>query len=241
MYIETRQALDGILFPISTKNETEQSETQLSKMAQENEAAETIQEAVRAIFSFYQKGNQQFIEDGNKQYIQPDSHELLSLMGSFYSEKLYSGFGINKKEHRYNPKKELQKRLCDVVYFTKYEDQIYYDQQSWRWFCNPFYSETKMVQRKNNQKSLIAKIEKILKKNIEQWNYESYEVYTNLKDNTHRKFIPSEVEIETSDALFLFYKENNSKSIEKLIISEDISEEIDEKNNLDFYDFEIIL
>ncbi len=172
-------------------------------------AANEIQEAVRGIFSFYKKPNNSFVKDGDRVYIQPDSNMPFEMVSSLYSMTLYKGFGINKKEHRPNLKKEKRRELCDIIYYTKREDQICYEKKSWHWFCNPFYSEARMLERKKQQCALMNKANKILKDHSKNWNYESYHFLTSSKDELYN-FTSTEEDLLTTDAVILFYREATS-------------------------------
>ena len=226
MYHVTRYTLNAYFqAPIAFK----------TQQAQHEEANEVIQSAVQGIFSFYQQGNKQLIR-AEKIYIQPHSHQLLATITSLYSATLYAGFGINKSQYQPNPKRNMQLQLCDIAYFTKHEDQIFYEKRAWQWLCTPYYSEKNVIQRQNQQFSLLDKFKQILSRQFEEWNYESYQLYPSKDNVTTFKF--SKDDKDQLHAVILFYSDSHQDSSED--ISESIMDEIASNRSSESEDFRSI-
>jgi len=169
------------------------------------EGRKVIQSAVSQVLSFYENAPYQ-ASDLNREFVQPQSHELFTIVTSLFSDKLYSGFGINKQELQPNQKNENREQFCDIIYFTKHQDQILYEQESWKWLFCPSTKES-MLRRMQQQFTQRNEIEEIVKLNIQRWNYQSYQFYHYGKGNSTPLHF-SETDQHRLHALILFYKKN---------------------------------
>lgn len=160
----------------------------------------------------------------------PQSHNLLQFVTYLFNDKLYKGFGINKKTFQPNSENDNQLQCCDVIYFTKHLDQIHFEQNAWqRWL--PFsVSSENLLERKKRQSCLMKKIKDLAQKKLAAWNYESFQVFNSSSENTSLDF--SEEDRMRLDAIILFYKKDPALSIksdEKLLKVSDF--EFDAENS----------
>jgi len=179
------------------------------KIKKQKEEEEIIQSAATQILSFYERTSDPAF-DINKKFAQPQSHELFAIVTSLFSDKLYSGFGINKQELQPNKKNENREQLCDVIYFTKHQDQVLYEQKSWKLLYWPS-TKKSLLKRTQQQFALMNKIKEIVKENILRWNYQSYQFY-HYKKGKSTTFHFSETDQHRLHALILFYKEKTANN-----------------------------
>lgn len=164
-----------------------------------------VTSALSSVATFFTQPSEPFYEDPDSKirYLKPNSSQPLAIAMQHFMIGGYAGVGINKQQKCPNPGQAREQWPCDVIYFTKQQDQINYEENNWRWHFSVFQTTKAMVERSQSQIGIQETIEKIVQQNYAAWKYSGFCFYPS---KALSKCPFPEQDAKRLHALFLFYQ-----------------------------------
>lgn len=164
-------------------------------------------EAVQAVISFLEPSdpNEYRDADSGKTYYNPDHSHLVPLAMSYFSQGQYKGIGLTRKKEIILPG-DPTSSCCDLLYFTKHQDQIDYEnRKSWSQVKAFLGFTGKIEQRIKQQVAIYKKLKRKLPKHAEEWGYDKTRFFESPE--ILKKINFSEKDAESMHLIAFTYKE----------------------------------
>lgn len=160
-----------------------------------------VTEALSCVATFFSSSEEYYEDPLSKiKYYKPNSQAPLLMALELFSEGGYRGAGINKEQKLPNPKRSNRHLCCDVIYFRKTQQQIFFETKGWKSFLGATFNILNNL--KEDQEVLKEKIKSYVKENYKNWNYDHFAFHPSPKSE---KWF-SEEDAKEIHALILFYK-----------------------------------
>ncbi|PIS02059.1 MAG: hypothetical protein COT85_07940 [Chlamydiae bacterium CG10_big_fil_rev_8_21_14_0_10_42_34] len=172
------------------------------KVHTEHEIINAIQSVIRFVRPPVE--GEYFDEETGKTYQVPNHSLLVPKAMQIFTQGEYKGYGLTLKKHITLPG-ENKPRCCDLLYFTKQETQIKYENRkpiSYASFSSYFSGIEKRIEE---QQMVLKNFFLTLKNEASKWKYDWLECLSS--EETLEKYGFSEKDAVGLHAIVLFYKE----------------------------------
>ncbi len=117
-------------------------------------------EWIKPIETFFSSEEETFFDDqSQKWYSNPNRTHLAILAANFIEMGAYKGMGIHKEQRGLHPLTQ-ERHLCDVVYFTKQDDQVQAEQEPTN-LSSLVYTYFKNDERQKKQLEMQVKVTEV--------------------------------------------------------------------------------
>jgi hypothetical protein len=148
--------------------------------------------------------------DTGIRYVQPDHSQVLNLGIQYFEADMYASIGFSREE-------KLDGRVCDVLFMTKFPDQIafetpskkkHFPMRAYEWLCKKKIEakQKKITDRISRQIDCLERVNKELQAKHKLWKYKSFKPCA-TKELTHLGMEPKKANLY--HALVFFYKKSN--------------------------------